>query len=393
MAKARGLMSDTDIEEQREALIEFELDKLRVRREAKRRLDDEERPPIVLPPVKRLDELLAEPDTEQQYRVDQVAPAEARIMLNAQWKAGKTTIVGNLIRSLVDDDQPFLGRFTVNTPAERLVLIDDELSERTVRRWLRDQDIVNTPAVADVITLRGRLGVFNLLDDRVRTEWANRLRDVGCDYLILDCLRPVLDALGLDENRDAGKFLVAFDALLSAAGIGDSTVVQHMGHAGERARGDSRLQDWPDAIWNIVRETDNPDSPRFFSAYGRDVNVPEGKLSFDAATRRLTYASGSRRDAATDAAVIGVVRFVAKVDGEPLSGRAIEAALGGDHSQKTIRSAINAAVQRRFLAVTEGPRRAKLHTIAYPCAECGMPVASQQERHRTCPSDIEGLFE
>lgn len=122
---------------------------------------------------------------------------------------------------------------------------------------------------------------------------------------MLDCLRPVLDVLGLDENRDAGKFLVAYDALLDEAGIGDSLLVQHMGHANERARGDSRLQDWPDAIWRIVRETDEPGSPRYLSAYGRDVEVTEGRLSFNQSTRRMTYAAGSRTDAKVEAASSG----------------------------------------------------------------------------------------
>ena len=242
-----------DVADIQEKLIEFELDKLRVRAEARRRLDVENRPPLQFPDIKRLDELLAEPDTEQQYRIDQVAPADARIMLNAQWKAGKTTIVGNLIRALVDDE-PFLGRFAVRIPAQHVVLIDDELSEDTLRRWLREQKITTTTAV-HVITLRGKLSTFNLLDDEIHAQWADRLRAIGCDYLVLDCLRPILDALGLDERSDAGRLLVAYDALLSDAGINDSLVVQHMGHAGERARGDSRLQDWPDAIWSIVRET------------------------------------------------------------------------------------------------------------------------------------------
>ena len=52
----------------------------------------------------------------------------------------------------------------------------------------------------------------------------------------------MLDALGLDEHRDAGRFLTAFDALLVEAGIRDAFVVTHMGHTNERARGDSRLR-------------------------------------------------------------------------------------------------------------------------------------------------------
>ena len=375
------------------AEVEHLMTVLRARREAVRRLDEEERPQITVPAVKSLDTLLAEPDTPTRYRVDGVAPEAARVILSAQYKAGKTSLVGNLLRSLVDGD-PFLGKFTVHTSAEHVVLIDNELSENTVRRWLADQNITNTPAVADVVALRGKVGALNLLDDRRRSQWATRLRDLGCDYLVLDCLRPVLDVLGLDENRDAGKFLVAYDTLLDEAGIGDSLLVQHMGHANERARGDSRLQDWPDAIWRIVRETDEPGSPSYFSAYGRDVEVTEGRLSFNQSTRRMTYAAGSRTDAKVEAASSAVIKLLAESAGEAMSKNAIETALrGGDHPQKAIRAAIDKLLKRGWLREQKGAKGAKLHSIAYPCSECGLPVTSQRQRHESCPSGPEGLFE
>jgi hypothetical protein len=273
--------------------VEDGLFRARVHEEVRRRL----RPPIVAPPVCSLTELLAQPDTEATYRIQDVHPANGRTILSGPYKAGKTILLENLIRSLTDRI-PFLGRFPVNMPAEHLVLIDNELSEHTLRRWLRNCGIYNAHAVADVVSLRGRVGAFDLLDDRCRASWARRLCDVGCDFLILDCLRPVLDALGLDENHDAGKFSVAFDALLAEAGIADAVMAHHMGHAGERSRGDSRLQDWPDAMWRMVRENaEQPDSPRYFSAYGRDVDVAEGRLDFDPQTRRMTYSAVSRQAA------------------------------------------------------------------------------------------------
>ena len=55
-----------------------------------------------LPPLVRLDEFLATPDEALAYRVDQLWPAGGRVILAAAWKAGKTTLLGNLIRSLVD---------------------------------------------------------------------------------------------------------------------------------------------------------------------------------------------------------------------------------------------------------------------------------------------------
>ncbi|WP_406816192.1 AAA family ATPase [Mycobacterium sp. M23085] len=382
-----------DSEDDNEGAIQHRLHVLRINYEARCRLDEENRPQVALPPVKSLDVLLAEPDSPVRYRIEGLAPTESRIILSAQFKAGKTIMVGNLLRSLVDGDK-FLGAFTVNATAKRVVLIDDELSENTLRHWLRDQNITDTAAVADVIALRGRVSAFNLLDDRCRDMWATRLRDLGCDYLMLDCLRPVIDALGLDENHDAGRFLAAYDALLTEAGVSDSLMVQHMGHTNERARGDSRLQDWPDAIWRLVRETEDPNSPRYFSAYGRDVNITEGRLSYDPVKRRLTYAAGSRLDAKTEAARRAVVRLLAKSRAE-LSGNAIEndPALA-DYSRKPIRAALKRAIEDGFVTVTDGPRGAKLHRINYPCEQCGMPVVGGGTRHESCPEEPDPeLFE
>lgn len=364
------------------------VEKLRIQREAKRRVDAEDRPPIPLPPMVGLDELLTRPRPVIRYRIDKVAPADARVILSAQYKAGKTHLVGNLIRSLVDGD-PFLDRFTVNTTARRVVLLDDELSEPMLLDWLQDQGIVNTGAVTPV-SLRGRVGALDLVDDRRRREWAARLADVGCDYLILDCLRPVLDALGLDENHDAGRFLVGFDALLGDAGIADATLVHHMGHSGERARGDSRLLDWPDANWRLVRETDQPDSARFFSAYGRDVDIAEGRLTLDPATRRLTYAAGSRANGKTEAAATAVILYLAehaKGGGTGLAVSVIEKALADEsHGRKAVREGLTLAVKRGVVTRRDGDNNAKLHAIARPCEVCGRPVTGAGDRHRECPA-------
>lgn len=373
--------------------IQERLHRLRIHHEARTRLDQEIRPDVSLPKIKSLDALLAEPDTPVRYRIDKLALDGARIMLSAQYKAGKSTIVANLIRSLADG-VPFLGRFDVKIPAKRIVLIDDELDENTLRRWLREQEIVNTAAVADVVCLRGKLATFNLLDDRCRDQWTQRLRNLGADYVIVDCLRPVLDALGLDENRDVGKFLVPFDTMLGAAGVTNALMVQHMGHTGERSRGDSRLQDWPDAIWRLVRESEEPDSPRFFSAFGRDVNVAEGRISFD--NRRLTYTAGNRDDAKAEAAVIAVLTLLsgdAVNGGDGLSGSAIERDLGGDHTQKAIRAAVKKLVNRGRVDVVTGARRARLHSIAKPCGKCGLPMLTDEPQHQSCGEiDAEGLF-
>ncbi|CPS10172.1 RecA-family ATPase-like protein [Mycobacteroides abscessus] len=383
-----------DAESTREAEIASRMGTLAIDREARRRLDEQDRPPVTAPAVTGLGTLLATPDTAAEYSINEVAPLGGRVMLSAQYKAGKSTLVGNVIRSRVDR-APFLERFEVPSPARSVVLIDTELSEGTLRRWLRDQNIVNASAVSDVVALRGRVGAFDLIDRKRRAEWAARLRELRCDYLILDCLRPVLDALGLDEHRDAGRFLVAFDALLSEADVSDALVVHHMGHSNERARGDSRLQDWPDALWRLVRENDEPGSARFFSAYGRDVDVREGRLTFDPETRHLSYVDGSRTDSKAEAArpdVLGVLADAAKSASDGLSGRQVEDALKEtDHSRGAIRDALKALVALGVLATADGARRSKLHRIANSCSDCGYPLAAGQEsRHIECGRALKG---
>lgn len=280
-----------------EESVAVELRKLEIRAEARQRFDSSRRPPFARSATS-LTSFLAQQPNPTPMRIDTLMPDGGRVVFSAPYKAGKTTAVGNLIRSLVDGD-PFLETFAVNKPAKRLVLIDNEMSQDMVRDWLLKQGIRNTDAVADVICLRGQVSSFDILNDQRRAEWATWLRDLGCDYLIFDCLRPVLDALGLDENHDAGKFLTAFDELLAEAQTsGDTTIVHHMGHQNERSRGDSRIQDWPDTIWKVVRENaDDEFSPRYFSATGRDVEVQQGLLTYNPANHHLTYQDKNRAEA------------------------------------------------------------------------------------------------
>jgi len=333
------------------------LEWLRVDREARRRIADDDAATIELPPVTSLEALLAEEDAAVPFRIETLHPAGgARTLLAAPDKAGKTTLVGNLARSLVDGD-PFLGRFPVHIPAARLVIIDTEMSKDMLKRWLRTQGIRNTAAVADVVSLRGQVGLFDLGNDRIRDRWARRLSDLGCDYLIFDCLAPVFDALNLDPNRETGKFLTPFDELLKEAGIGDALLTHHMGHQHERARGDSRLLGWPDGHWKIVRlDPDDPTSERHFSAYGRGGEVSEGRLDLDPATQHLTYTgesrSQTRHDAGVENALIRVREVLAEKraeDGGEMSTRAIRQAVRGKY--ETVTAALALAVRRNLVTV------------------------------------------
>jgi hypothetical protein len=334
----------------------------RVDRDAKRLLDAEERPPFVLPSLCTLRERLARERIDNRWRIEGWLPVDARVTLVAQFKAGKTTLVGNLLRSLLDGD-PWLGSAAVLPIDGFAVLIDTEMAESQLDDWYRDQRIVHDNQVVP-LALRGKLTSFNLLDATVRSAWADHLRTLGTKYLILDCLRPVMDALGLDEQHDAGRLLVAFDLLLAEAGIREAAVVHHMGHGAERARGDSRLRDWPDVEWQLFRRSDDPSSARYIRAFGRDVNVPESAVAFNDAFRHLTLTGGgSRRETAVEDALSALLSVLEGAS-QPMSGRSLQAALEhGDHPREAIRGALKHGIHTGAILVAKGARNSCLHSV------------------------------
>lgn len=357
------------------AAVEHEAARQQVR-EAARKLNATRDRTVAAPTPVSLADLLAQPDDKQAYRITDVWPAGGRVLLAAPYKAGKSTMVGNVVRALVDGGQ-FLGKFDA-TPVTKVVLVDTELDTRMLRRWLREQGISNADAVT-VVPLRGAVSTFDITDHATRSEWARQL--AGADVVILDCLRPVLDSLGLSEDKDAGRVLVAFDALLAEAGAAEGLVVTHMGHQNERARGDSRLVDWPDALWKIVRGDDTDEGIRqsYYSALGRDVDVPEGLLTYDTATRRQTYSGGSRKDSTALSALPELIALV-RLEPGTLSKNAVEERLKSEHgiSQRTARAAIKKAIADGLIVTSYGPRRAVLLSPA-PGDPFDLPGSSKTE--------------
>lgn len=338
------------------------------------------------PDVLTLAALLGEPDEPIRYRIDHLWPRHGRVVLAAQFKAGKTTLVANLLRALVDD-QLFLGKYNAEPAQGAVTVIDTELSRATLRHWYREQNIHTTNQIV-MIPARGRTAALDWLDPTTRTQWASRLRAAHTEVLVLDCLGPVLAAFGLDESKsaDVGRFLVGFEALLDEAHIDEALVVHHMGHGAERSRGASRLRDWPDAEWKLVREhpededspgggDPQPDAQRFFSALGRDVAVPEALLEYDQPSRRLTVRGGTRRETKGSRHVPTVIEWLAA--NPPASLRAIERALSEVLGRNQVRAALRRAVELGKVCVHPGPRNSDIHQIPAQCAKCAECATAQ----------------
>lgn len=369
--------------------VQRESHRLRVQKAARDAVRAEETAGIPMPDVLRLDELLAESDDPTRYRVDRLLPVDGRVILAAQFKAGKTTMVANLVRSLVDGD-PFLGHYDTEPITDgTLILLDAELSRSTFRTWQRQQGYANPDRVV-VIPMRGRASSFDLLDPARRAAWASIMRARGGRFFILDCLSPVLSAIGLDESPEAvGRFLAGFEAFLDEAGIKEALIVHHMGHGPERSRGASRLRDWPDAEWKLVREQDDEggdvkaDARRYFSALGRDVAENEALLKYEPITRRLTLSGGTRRETKGAKHVPAVLAYITTHPAE--SQRAIEAGLKGRVDRDDVRESIRLLLADRSICIHIGPRNAHQHRVITQCAEC---AAVRDARSSECASAL-----
>ena len=247
----------------------------------------------------RLTEFLAEVEDVEEYRVQDLWPSQGRVLLAAQAKSGKTTMVAaNLIPALVDGGE-FLGRYDVEKVTRRVVYLNMEVGTRTMRRWLADAGIVNTAAIT-VANLRGKAAALSLNTEAGRKQFGAWLAAQNAEVVILDPLAPVLASLGLDENSnaDVATFFAWWSEALMLGGVIDDLVVHHAGHAGERSRGASRLLDEPDAVWTLTKDGEAKEAPeddpladtsptRYLSAFGRDVELAAEALSFNHLTRRL----------------------------------------------------------------------------------------------------------
>lgn len=370
---AAGTTPTPSPDERFEARVTREVERLQVIDEAQRRHKAAQDAEIPSPWSVPLADLLDEPDETPQWRVNGLLVRGGFVVLAAQRKAGKTTFLGNLIRSLADGD-PFLaapshGLGTLGGPAgyavdpvadgESIVLVDLELTRPQLRRWLRLHKVTNHHKV-HVIPLRGRAGQFDILDPKRRAAWIDYLTGLGTKTLIVDPLRPLMDALGLDENHDASKVLGALTEISEALGGSETIVSHHMGHTGERSRGDSKLRDHPDAEWKLVYEGQNGSEPpanavRFFSAMGRDVEVPETQLAFDAASKRMWLARGNRVEHAATKKEPAVLAFLGTNPGAGVG--AVEAGVVGNKAEisKTLQRLVQ---DGRVVVRREGARNA-----------------------------------
>lgn len=275
-----------------EAAIADEVRRLKVRAEAKLRLQEEAAPPPVLRSVTATEAIrLAGEHTD--WLVESILPVGSSVLMTAQHKVGKTTFLQHLGVCLVKG-QRFLD-WAIPQPYPRpfLYINLDESGRgfgRELEKIRKDEGADPIPDGFRVLTLPP-----NDLDVAVPASvdaLTEHVKEIGAGIVVLDVWGGAYSG---DEN-DNSEVRRAVNNLLtmSVRAELDSLIIVHHAGWGEqvRARGASSIEGAVDVLWRYHRK-DGEDFSRFKSG-GRIPATSEVQVRFDSVTRRIwTVAPGS----------------------------------------------------------------------------------------------------
>jgi hypothetical protein len=318
--------------------------------------------PRPAPDAGTLAEILARPVTTK-WRIDGLLPSGGRMLLSAQRKTGKTTATGNLHRSLLTGE-PFLDRFDVVKLDGRIVALNYEMTSEQYAAWM---DAIGVPPDRlYVVNLRGRRNL--LADQEGRDELAEMIRTHEGEVLTVDPFGRAFTGKSQNDSAEVTPWLLRLDDLAEHAGVAELVLTAHAGWEGERTRGSSALEDWPDAILTMTRDLET--NERLIKAEGRDVDLEEDQLDYHDASRRLTLTgAGNRRQVRAGVQLETLVGYVVEIvkaqPGLNTTELTVELRKRGAHMQREHPGqAARLAVERGLIRREKGPKNARVHFAA-----------------------------
>ena len=348
--------------ESHEAQVFHEYSRMLVREEARAMLDRHKAAEQEPFSVSTLGELLKRPPSPID-RVEGLIPWEGSTVIVAQRKTGKTTFVLNLVKSLLSGED-FLGRFPVQQVTGKVAVLSFEMSDDQLARWADEIGCPHDDVL--VVSLRGRPTPFGNAEREA--ELGGMLRPLGVEVVVVDTFARSFPGDSQNDSGQVSQFLNSLDVFArQTVGASDVLLTVHAGWTGERSRGSSALEDWPDSI--IVLTKDDKSDERFMKAMGRDVDYPETLLLYDEDTRLLTLGEGSRKQASQERKMDELLDAVLKIVGEHpgMNGAEIEKQMRvegvsfqrGDHSK-----VLKIAVERDLVTKQKGKGREFLYNIS-----------------------------
>lgn len=244
-----------------------------------------------LPGVMTPDEMAAASKDTPKMRIADLLPDSANLLLCAANKCGKTERLIEVNDSLLTGN-PFLDEFEVATPLDGNVLyLNYEVNGAQFSEWQQDMAITNKRFLT--INLRDYATVPILSDGGA--EWlVNMCVMHDAQVLVIDPAGRAMTAAGCkDENSndEIKQFTSRLDEIKAQANLHHMILGIHANreHFPVRPRGADAWGGWFDVQVSMrLKNKGDLGGPRLFSAYGRDVEVPEQELDRDVSTRRCT---------------------------------------------------------------------------------------------------------
>lgn len=290
----------------------------------------------------------------------------------AGFKAGKTTMMHSLIRSLVDG-APFLGEHAMREIDGRVMYWNFEVPDNLAKADLARAGFMNRKKLTHW-PLRGLH--LDIMDD-IAAEWCvKQMQRLEIEVWILD---PYSGAYNGNENdnSEASAFTKRVDEIKYQSGVRDLFMPVHTGGAqvefgSERARGATKLDDWADHRWILTRDAET--QVRYFRAEGRGgMNFDkERALAYDLVKNELRYSStilGTRKTADEEKLSREILLFIEANPGCTQNG--IENGVDGNASKK--RTAVKRLkADRKIGIVVTG--KSHLHFVAGHAALPAPPI-------------------
>ncbi len=229
----------------------------------------------------------------QRWLIPKLLPWETYPMLGGNPKAGKTTLVVDLVAALLVPGRRFLGHFEPAQVTEKereqgIWLISAEMPSKALEEALGPELDVDVPISGEMVKASRLLNIdhleqlggahmFDLTDPEIYERWAHRLIDCdwcdgsdGDDYpppfmVIVDGLTTILQAAGKGVEA-YGQWYAAFRRLMKEVDVPNALVVAHNTMAGGHLMGGVEGRAGADGLWTY--SSDNPDDPRSKRRFG-----------------------------------------------------------------------------------------------------------------------------
>jgi len=260
------------------------------------------------------------PNTVRRWLIPGLWPWGTTPLLTGQPKAGKSTIVADLVAALAIPDRQFLGHFepTSFNPHENAAGITvisaegtpEDYERELLRLGVSDDPDDTSQAPVTLFHLEADQLSFDLTDHDVFDEWLYRLAKCNrCDgsddmiptVIIVDGLTAVLQNAGKGVEQYAA-WIAAFRRLQHQLRTPNALVVGHSTFRGGHSLGNTEGSAQSDGLWvYLSTDPDNPAAKRKFKVTPRlgGVSIPPTRV--DLVEGRLILAT---RDAETYGAAV-----------------------------------------------------------------------------------------